>query len=225
LKKNNQSCLKQAVSIHFSLILDEMIMNINPSPNPNAQINNEEIPSRSNEFQTNVNEPEIVEDKPSVNVVKPVNGQHESIVDPSYYYRLTNAHSGPNQALDVRNDGRNYALKMAPIGDYSGQQWRFIPFGNNTYKLQNVFLKGGYSLDIVNDGVNIKTHMAKTGSYTGQRWHLRHLIDGAFRMYNDFSGNKKFLDVYSDSQIPFMGIDKKGNSPEQHWTFTKIKRI
>jgi hypothetical protein len=44
-------------------------------------------------------------------------------IDSSYYYRLTNAYSGRRLALDVENDGSNYALKM-PATAVAGDQGR-----------------------------------------------------------------------------------------------------
>ncbi len=137
---------------------------------------------------------------------------------------MTNAYSGRNLALDVENDGYNYALKMTPIGGYSGQFWRFIDSGNNAYYLRTLFLKDEYSLDIINDGINNKPHMTKTGYYSGQYWHLIPQNDGTFKLSNDFSGNNKFLDVYNNNHIAFMGTDDNDYSG-QHWHLNKIGRI
>jgi hypothetical protein len=145
-------------------------------------------------------------------------------IDTTFYYRLRNNYSGRNRALDVVNDGRDYALKMAPVGDYSGQFWYFVRLGHNVYNIRCRFLGDAYSLDIFNDGTNDKPHMAKTNDVTGQRWHFLHLSDGTFRLYNDFSGNRRFLDVYRDTHIPHMynnDVDYSG----QHWFFTKTERI
>jgi hypothetical protein len=154
---------------------------------------------------------------------------NENVIDSSYYYRLTNDYSGRQFALDVQNDGRNYALKMAPIADYTGQFWRFIHLGNHVYKLQTRFLKNAYSLDIVNDrnARNDKMpHMAKTGDYTGQRWHLLRLEDGTFRLSNEFTGNNLYLDINVKSTKPVMSInDEDIINAGQHWSFTKIQHI
>lgn len=145
-------------------------------------------------------------------------------IDPSYYYRLTNAYSGQNLALDIVNDGRNYALKMTPISDHSGQFWTITHLGNDAYKLQTLFLKYRYSLDIVNDGVNNKPHMAETGDFAGQYWHLTPQNDGTFKLSNEFSGNNKFLDVYRNNGVAFMGNNNNDYSG-QHWRLHKIRKI
>jgi hypothetical protein len=33
----------------------------------------------------------------------------------------------PEKSLDIINDGNNNKLQLAKTGNYSGQQWRFIP--------------------------------------------------------------------------------------------------
>jgi hypothetical protein len=145
-------------------------------------------------------------------------------IDTSYYYRLTNAHSGRRLALDVVNDRRDYALKMAGVGSYTGQFWYFVHLGNNVYNLRTRFLGNRYSLDIVNDGINDQPHMSRTGDFSGQRWHLILLGDGTFRLRNEFTGNRIYLDVHRDTHDPRMhnnNVDYTG----QHWTITKIERM
>jgi len=181
-----------------------------------------------------VNNPDPVNPAPSAGVDS-VNGDEEARpisnigsgsnkIDTSYYYRLTNNFSGVSRALDVVNDARNYALKMAPIGQFTGQFWYFVHLGNNVYNLRTKFLGNKYSLDIVNDGVNDKPHMALTGNFSGQRWRLVRLNDGTFRFHNEFSGHKMFLDVARNTHVPRMfnnNVDYSG----QHWTFNRLGKI
>jgi len=147
----------------------------------------------------------------------------QSYIDTSYYYRLTNAYTGQNYALDVRS-GNNYGMKMFPVSSHPGQFWRFVPLGDNVYSLRTLFQKNGLSLDIVNDGINTKPYMAKTGDYSGQRWHLTRVNDGTFKLSNEFTGNNMALDIYKDNTVAHMS-EKNGDYSGQHWTFVKIQKI
>lgn len=145
-------------------------------------------------------------------------------IDTSAYYRLTNDHLGPSQALDVVNinDGaRAGKLKMANTGNYSGQYWHFVPLPPYTtststsqpppkYALRTQYRGEGFSLDVRNDaGENSRTvQLAATGNYSGQFWNVtpweggegegkgKGEGEGAVRLTNDFTGEGVRLDTY-----------------------------
>ena len=149
-------------------------------------------------------------------------------IESSAYYRLTNDYLGPSQALDVVNDGTNSGkLKMADVGNYSGQFWHFAlldegePGQPKKYSLRTQYRGEGFSLDVINDaGVNSRSlHLAQTGRYSGQSWTVTPWGDSSFRLTNDFTGPEQHLDTYSDTHEPFLdGGDHSG----QHWHLEKI---
>lgn len=155
----------------------------------------------------------------------PVNPTRDPI-DTSAYYRLTNSFLGPTQALDVVNDGTGSGrLKMADVGNYSGQHWHFASLEDGSkYALRTQYLGEGYSLDVINDaGVDSRSlHLAPTGLYSGQFWTIKPWGDGSFKLTNDFTGPAQHLDTYSDTHEPFLGSD---NHSGQHWYFTRIGSI
>ena len=143
---------------------------------------------------------------------------------PSQWYRLTNAYTGPNIALDVVNDNGTASsgiLQMAPSGNFSGQYWQLIPYpsaSSNTYALFTSFLGPNKRLDVYGNDAT-KPHLSDAGNYSGQIWTISPWGDGTWRLWNQFSGSSLHLDVYSDTKVPFMG---DGDHTGQHWTFTPI---
>lgn len=149
-------------------------------------------------------------------------------INPSFYYRLTNAYLGTSQSLDVVNDGTNSGkLKMADSGNFSGQFWHFALLNNDSnhpkYALRTQFRGEGFSLDVVNDaGTNSRSlHLAATGNFSGQFWTVTPWNDGTstYRLTNDFTGPNFHLDTYADTHEPFLGVD---NHTGQHWLFEEI---
>ncbi|KAI9765244.1 MAG: hypothetical protein M1840_007736 [Geoglossum simile] len=144
--------------------------------------------------------------------------------DDSTWYRCTNSFLGPNTALDVQNDGQGNAeglLKMAPLGNYSGQFWRFVPYGSGTYKLCTMFLGPDRVLDVYGND-KTKPHLATKGNYSGQIWTISGWGDGTWKLTNSYSGSDLHLDTYSDTHAPFMG---DGDHTGQHWTISSIQKI
>ena len=146
---------------------------------------------------------------------------------PSQWYRLTNAFTGPNIALDIINDNGTASsgvLQMAPSGNFSGQYWQLVPFpsgSTNTYALYTLFLGPNKRLDVYGDDVT-KPHLADAGNFAGQIWNIIPWGDGTWQLWNQYSGSRIHLDVYSDTKVPFLG---DGDHSGQHWTFTPISSL
>jgi hypothetical protein len=144
----------------------------------------------------------------------------------SYWYRLTNLYA-TGLALDVVNDAEQSSsgrLKMAPIGNYSGQYWRLVHYptaSSPTYALYTRFLGEQKRLDVYGDN-KTKPHLADAGNYSGQIWTIAPWGDSTWRLTNKYSGPDLHLDVYSDTMEPFMG---DGDHSGQHWQLTAIAPI
>ncbi|KAF9527548.1 carbohydrate-binding module family 13 protein [Crepidotus variabilis] len=140
------------------------------------------------------------------------------------WYRLTNAFTGTNLALNVVNDAGTASsgtIQMAAPGNFSGQFWRLEhnpSTSTSTYALYTLFLGESKRLDVFGDDAT-KPHLANAGNYSGQIWTISPWGDGTWKLTNAYSGSNMNLDTYSDTKVPFMGApDHTG----QHWTFTPI---
>ena len=144
---------------------------------------------------------------------------------PSQWYRLTNAFTGPNLALDVVNDNgtaSSGALQMSPSGNFLGQYWQLTPYpspSSGTYALFTLFLGANKRLDVYGNDATMP-HLADAGDHSGQIWTISPWGDGTWQLSNQFSGSGLHLDTYSDTKVPFMG---GGDDTGQHWTFTFIQ--
>jgi hypothetical protein len=147
------------------------------------------------------------------------NKEHNTQIDITYYYRLSNTFLGEGKSLDTYSE--SFEPFMGKTGNYSGQKWKLIPLGDNYFRLTNSFLGEEKSLDTYSD--SHKLFMGKTGDYSGQKWKLIPLDNGFYRLTNSFLGNRKSLDTYSDSHEPFMG--ETGNYSGQKWKLIKIESI
>ncbi|KAJ5668904.1 Extracellular alkaline serine protease [Penicillium macrosclerotiorum] len=140
------------------------------------------------------------------------------------WYRLTNDYLGPRIALDVVEDGLGNpqgVLKMAPVGEYPGQYWQFVPQSSGTFKLHSKFFGHQMALDVWGNN-KIMPHLARAGHFSGQYWKILEWGDGTWKLSNGYSGSNFFLDTYSDTHDPFMA---EGNHTGQHWTITPIANI
>ncbi|MFK7906196.1 MAG: RICIN domain-containing protein [Chitinophagales bacterium] len=88
------------------------------------------------------------------------------------FYRLLNKAKGPNNCIDILNDGKNNQPAFRPKGNYSGQMWKIQNVGGGYIRLVNNWQKGK-SLDIQNAGAKNRVWLAKTGNYSGQMWKLK----------------------------------------------------
>jgi LysM domain len=134
-------------------------------------------------------------------------------------YRLTNNYLGSGVSLEVHSDGSR-RLKMAPTGDYSGQHWLLVDWGNGKYALRTLYLGDGYSLDVINDGTNTTPWLASTGDFSGQYWTLGTWPDRNYRL--TITGPGMSLDTYAGTHEPFLGA---GDHSGQHWMLTRLRKI
>jgi hypothetical protein len=148
----------------------------------------------------------------------------ETPVKSNYYYRLTNAYTGKNLALEVKDINGTYVLTMAPVTDNSGQYWRFILLKKDVYSLRIRLLNDAYSLDIIDDKKYTKLHMAPTRNYNGQHWYLVPITNETFRLTNELAGNNKYLNIYTDNKTVLMGSNAVDYN-EQYWNLTKITEV
>ena len=143
---------------------------------------------------------------------------------PSQWYRLTNAFTGPNVALDIVNDNGTASsgvLQMSPSGNVSGQYWQLTPYpstSSTTYALFTLFLGANKRLDVYSNGTT--PYLADAGNHSGQVWTISPWGDGTLLLWNQYSGSAFHLDTYSDTKVPFMG---DGDHTGQHWTFTFLQ--
>ena len=143
---------------------------------------------------------------------------------PSQWYRLTNAFTGPNLALDIINNNgpaSSGVLHMAPSGNFSGQYWQLTPYSSpscDTYALFTMFLGPDKRLDVFGND-ETKPHLADAGNFSGQSWTIYPWRDGTWQLWNQYTGSRLHLDVYGDTKVPFMS---DGDHNGQHWTFTPI---
>src|SRR2546421_9794865 len=97
-----------------------------------------------------------------------------SFPSPFTWYRLS-INGLPGVCLDVINDGHAHEdgkLQMAPIGNYSGQHWQFLPSPEGSYCLRtmytgtDMFLHYNYDHD---------PHLTRETAKLGARWYLKNL--------------------------------------------------
>jgi hypothetical protein len=145
----------------------------------------------------------------------------------SQWYRLTNAFTGPNLALDVVNDNGSASsgvLQMSSSGNFSGQYWQLTPYptsSSSTYALFTMFLGANKRLDVYGNDATMP-HLGDAGNYSGQIWTISPWGDGTWQLWNQYSGSGLHLDTYSDTKVPFMG---DGDHTGQHWTFTLLQAV
>jgi len=144
--------------------------------------------------------------------------------DPKTWYRFTNAFLGTSTALDVVNDNgasSSGLLKMAPLGNFSGQFWQLVRQPSGAFKLRTMFLGPDKVLDVYGDN-KTKPHLATKGNFSGQLWTIADGGNGTWRLSNSFSGPGLHLDTYADTHDPFLG---DGDHTGQHWSITVIGKI
>jgi Protein of unknown function (DUF3592) len=87
-------------------------------------------------------------------------------------YELRNSRVGDGQSLDVRNDGVDDFLCLAPTADVTGQAWTLTPWGDGTYRLTNDATGPDKHLDVRSDTYE---PCFGTGDSPGTRWTLSRL--------------------------------------------------
>jgi Ricin-type beta-trefoil lectin domain-like len=143
-------------------------------------------------------------------------------VDTTLYYRLTNQSLGDSLAIDIINEAgtKSNALQMAKVGDYSGQYWEFIPWGDGTYKITCSFLaNAGSVVDMTDAG---KAVMADADqSANTQHWKITPLADGSYHLSNLAKGDGWSLAISSDGRNKFVMVQTATDN-HQNWIFKSL---
>ena len=132
------------------------------------------------------------------------------------YYRLTTEYLGANSALDVHQlpDGTWFG-SLAVNGTGNGQNWYFIPLGDNWFRMTNQWNGMTACLDVDGDGF---TYMDHCGAQLGQRWRIQR-NGNTVTITNGFLANT-CLGVDMVSGIYVARATRCNNSAAQRWTFT-----
>ena len=138
------------------------------------------------------------------------------------YYRLTNFFLGQVRSLSV--DPENNVIKMAPTGMYTGQLWKILPQGNNTYKLSCYWQGEGKVIDVINDGQNNRMILTDNANYSGQYWTIQKVDEGYFRLINGWQ-TEKSLDVAGSKTGDEAYLKPIGEFEGQIWNIFEVEEI
>jgi len=140
--------------------------------------------------------------------------------DPGSYYKLTTQFRGTGMPMDVFNGGpRNNQARLDRDQDVSGQNWRFIPTGDGSWRLTTEFRGSRMCLDI-NPPTN-RPELRPCGNYTGQFWQI--VREGGWvRFTTTFRGPDMCLDIDPDRNQP--ELRPCGNYSGQLWRLARTGR-
>ncbi|HRJ94743.1 LamG-like jellyroll fold domain-containing protein [uncultured Thiothrix sp.] len=144
------------------------------------------------------------------------------VIDPMFYYRLTNFWQGDGQSMHIANDGRNNKPVMAGTSDYASQYWKLTPLSGGYYRLTNRWLGASKALDIIDDDQDNKPVMVNVADLQGQFWKLTPLQSGYYRLTTMWQGDGKSLDVMDDGHgNKFPVLMQTGSMSGQFWRLTR----
>ncbi|MGL4289450.1 MAG: RICIN domain-containing protein [Phreatobacter sp.] len=145
------------------------------------------------------------------------NPAHAQSPDPAFYYKLSTQFRGTGMPLDVFNGGpRNNQARLDAKQNVSGQNWRFIPAENGSYRLTTEFRGARMCLDI-NPPTN-RPELRNCGNYSGQLWQV--VPAGQWvRLTTSFRGPGLCLDIDPDSNQP--ELRACGNFTGQLWQLSR----
>ena len=158
------------------------------------------------------------------------------LLDPTYYYRITNELQGPAKALDTA--GLTFACFVPDIGNFSGQFWYATPVavppnapGQEAYFIfKNAFQLETKALD--GSALPNRCGLVATPSSgvvgTGQAWMIVPFgaaFPKGYRLQNLMFGNNQSLDAPAatsgSSSAPLM--QPTSTSTSQVWYFTRLR--
>jgi hypothetical protein len=139
--------------------------------------------------------------------------------------RLWNLYTGQGRCLDVVNDPARDKLAMAKCGNFTGQQWSFVPAADGTilFRLRNVFsgeeLCLGVFDDVIDGGADDRLAMAKCGDVSGQLWTIALSPNdaGYYAVTNQLTGPGKCLDIVNDANDNQLIMADCGDFSGQMW--------
>jgi len=142
------------------------------------------------------------------------------LVDPAYYYRLTNVQLGDPKSLDTYSN--TYQCFMGDSAGFTGQYWYFTPVDATYYHMRNQF--GGESRYLEGADAPDPCFIGGGGDFTGQHWHLVALGSGLYRLQNRNFGAAKSLDTPLVSGSPIPRMEPTGSSTGQQWRLLRLSR-
>jgi hypothetical protein len=95
--------------------------------------------------------------------------------NPFNWYRLS-IRNLPGVCLDVINDGTAHEqgkLQMAPVGNFSGQHWQFLPALDGSFCMRTMYTGTDMLLSAGDDDVRLTREPERDG----KRWYLEHVYD------------------------------------------------
>jgi hypothetical protein len=148
--------------------------------------------------------------------------------DPAYFYRITNAFMGPTKALDTFSGTSNQCF-FGDLGEFSGQDWYFVPTGSpaGTFYFRNLFLGDTTALEGGTPGSPcLMTKLAPNGGVSiGQAWRVTASgstqFPGTYRLQNVNLGTAQSLDAPSIGGTNRPGMQPTGEFSGQLWSFTR----
>ncbi|MGQ3356188.1 MAG: RICIN domain-containing protein [Phreatobacter sp.] len=140
--------------------------------------------------------------------------------DPGNYYKLSTQFRGTGMPMDVFNGGpRNNQARLDRDQDVSGQNWRFIPTGDGSWRLTTEFRGARMCLDI-NPPTN-RPELRPCGNFTGQFWQIVPAGNWV-RLTTTFRGPGTCLDIDPSSDQP--ELRPCGNYSGQFWRLGRTGR-
>jgi hypothetical protein len=140
--------------------------------------------------------------------------------DPNFYYKLSTQFRGTGMPMDVFNGGpKNNQARLDTDQNVTGQNWRFVPVGDGSYRLMTEFRGPGMCLDI-NPPTN-QPELRACGNFTGQFWQIVP-ADNSIRLTTTFRGPNMCLDIDPATNQP--ELRPCGNYTGQFWMLARTNQ-
>ena len=141
------------------------------------------------------------------------------------WYRLTNAETGPETALDVVNQSSDDGagdLVLDALATASGQYWQLAQQSSNVYHLTTLYLGPGKVLNVAVGNNGTQVHLTAPAGDGCENWTLKPQTDETYKFSNACTGSSYFLDYCASTKSLCL---QEGDSAGQHWTLTSIESI
>ena len=141
------------------------------------------------------------------------------------WYRLTNAETGPETALDVVNNGSDDGagdLVLDALANVSGQYWQVARQPSNVYHLTTLYLGPSKVLTVLAGTNGTQVHLTAPTGNGCENWTVKRQTDKTYKFSNACTGSSYFLDYCASTKSLCL---QEGDDPGQHWTLTSIEGI
>ena len=144
------------------------------------------------------------------------------IVDPAYFYRMTNQFLTESQSLGTDASNSNRCTMSASSPTSASQRW-MITVESGVYRLRTQ--AGGASLSLEGADGNGPCLLA-SGNFTGQHWAIIPSAAGWYKLQNANLGAARSLETIGGAGGTFVPVmAPTGNFSGQNWKFTRLPSL